>query len=570
MQTNWNFDLLNTSEEQLKVVEERNLAFATKWKNRTDYLTDPKVLKEALDEYDDIQKNYGVMGDLGYYYHLRHMQNQLDTNIKAKLNQIEELGINLQNQNQFFLINVSKIPIEKQTLFLESNDLVEYKHFVERQFAAGKFTLSDVEEKILNLKSNPAHSAWVSMTSTFLSKESVSELLSKLSNLDKTVRDDAAVRLNSIFEKYSDVAEHEMNAILHDKKTDDELRGLTRPDQARHISDDIDSEVVDAMLSAVESKFDLVHKIYKLKAKLLGVEKLKFHERYIPYGTQEMTFDFERSVSIVHDVFTGLDPKFAEIFERLLNSGQVDVYPAEGKRGGAFCSLNLPTQPIYVLLNHTNRLTDVQTLAHEMGHAIQFELMKDLDKALNYSCQLSIAEVPSTFTEDFVLQRLMMDSNQKDKLTLMVHKLDDEIGSIFRQVAFYRFEQELHQEYRKAGYLSKGEIGKLFQKHLSAYMGEYVEQSKGSENWWVYISHFRSFFYVYSYASGLLISKALQAMVKKDPKFIEKIKWFLSQGSSDSPKNLFLALGIDITDKDFWLSGISEVERLYEEVKLLV
>ena len=86
MQTNWNFDLLNTSEEQLKVVEERNLAFATKWKNRTDYLTDPKVLKEALDEYDDIQKNYGVMGDLGYYYHLRHMQNKLDTNIKAKLN----------------------------------------------------------------------------------------------------------------------------------------------------------------------------------------------------------------------------------------------------------------------------------------------------------------------------------------------------------------------------------------------------------------------------------------------------------------------------------------------------
>jgi oligoendopeptidase F len=570
MQTVWNLELLKTSDDQLAEVEKISADFCQKWQGRSDYLTNPKILREALDEFDNIQKKYGVTGDLGYYYQLRHFQNQLDTEIKARLNQIEDLGIKLHNQNQFFLLNISKIPKELQKSFVTSAELSDYKHFLERQFAAGQYTLSDPEEKILNLKSQPSHSAWVSMTSTFLSKESVSESLSKLSDPNKSVRDEAAEKLNNIFDKYSEVAEHEINAILHDKKTSDELRGFGRPDQARHLSDDMESETIDAMLAAVESRFDLVHQIYKLKAKFLGVDKLKYHERFVPYGDYHAEFDFKQAVDLVSGVFVDLDSRFADVFDRLINSGQVDVYPAKGKRGGAFCAIDLPSQPVYILLNYTNRLTDVQTLAHEMGHAINDELMKSQKKALNFGTTLATAEVASTFTEDFVVQKLISNASEKEKLALMVHKLDDDIGSIFRQVACYRFEQELHREYWARGYLSKTEIGNIFSKHMSSYMGEFVEQSKGSENWWVYWSHIRSFFYVYSYASGLLISKALQSKVREDPKFIEQIKWFLSQGIGDSPKNLFFTLGIDITDRDFWLCGISEVEKLYEEVKLLV
>ena len=128
-------------------------------------------------------------------------------------------------------------------------------------------------------------------------------------------------------------------------------------------------------------------------------------------------------------------------------------------------------------------------------------------------------------------------------------------------MACYRFEQELHQEFRNKGYLSKEEIGALFQKHMAAYMGDAVEQSEGSENWWVYWSHIRYFFYVYSYASGLLISKSLQSGVKRDPAFINKVKEFLSAGLSDSPKNIFARLGIDITDRQFWNRGLDEVEE---------
>jgi len=148
-------------------------------------------------------------------------------------------------------------------------------------------------------------------------------------------------------------------------------------------------------------------------------------------------------------------------------------------------------------------------------------------------------------------------------------KLNDDVSTIFRQVACYKYEQELHQQFRQKGYLSKKEIGRLFQKHMSSYMGDFVEQSPGSENWWVYWDHIRSFFYVYSYAGGLLISKSLQNSVKDNPKFIKKVKKFLSAGLSDSPKNIFKKLGVDITDKSFWDRGLTEVENLLQEATKL-
>ena len=569
MQTTWNFELLNTSEEQLKIVEEKNLAFSTKWKDRDDYLSDPQVLLEALLEFDNLQKNFGTTGDLGYYWGLKGSLDQSDPAIKAQNNKLEEFSVKLYNQNQFFLLKLSKVSNDQQKIFLADNNLIDFKHFLEHLFASGKYVLSDPEEKILNLKNNSAHSAWVRMTSQFLSEEKIAgrtleEFIADLQSPDNKIRETAGHAINEILGKNVKIAEHELNAILYDKKVNDNLRGVTRSDQMRHLADDIDSEVVDAMIEAVSSKFSLAHGFYETKAKLLGMPKLNYWDRNAPIGMIEAQYDFEKSVKLISDVFANLDPEFQKIFRGFVNNGQIDVYPKAGKRGGAFCAIDKPTQPTYILLNHTNNLRDVLTLAHEAGHGINNELMKSQKYALNFGSPLSTAEVASTFMEDFVLQSLPKDQS------LIMKKLDDDISTIFRQVAAYKFEQELHETFRKKNYLAKEEIGEIFTKHMSSYMGDFVEQNEGSQNWWVYWSHFRNFFYVYSYASGLLISKALQNKVKQEPKFIEKVKWFLAQGSSDSPKNLFLSLGIDITDKDFWLSGISEIEKLYEEVKLLV
>jgi len=171
--------------------------------------------------------------------------------------------------------------------------------------------------------------------------------------------------------------------------------------------------------------------------------------------------------------------------------------------------------------------------------------------------------------EDFVLQELLTNADEDLALSLAMAKLNDDISTIFRQVACYLFEQELHSEFRKSGFVSKEIIGQLFQKHMAAYMGDSVEQSAGSENWWVYWGHIRRFFYNYSYASGLLLSKALQRNVKTDKQFIEKVITFLSCGTSQSPADIFMDLGIDISRKSFWEEGITEIEELLEHTEAL-
>ena len=272
---------------------------------------------------------------------------------------------------------------------------------------------------------------------------------------------------------------------------------------------------------------------------------------------------------MVHKVFSNLNRKFAELLEGFVKNDQIDAYPKRGKKSGAFCVHFLKSQPTFVMLNHTNKLIDVETIAHEFGHAINNELMKEKQNALNFDTVLSTAEVASTFMEDFVLQEILKEADDELKLALMMQKLNGDITTIFRQVACYLFEQELHSEFRKKGFLSKEEIGKIFRKHMKSYMGPSVEQSPGSENWWVHWHHIRTFFYVYSYASGLLISKALQAKVKENSQFIEKVKEFLSAGTSDSPENIFKKIGIDISKKEFWEKGLKEVEELLNETENL-
>ena len=581
----WNLAHLFDSDEdpriakKRKIVEQKSYAFIKTWKSRTDYLRDPAFLKKALDEYEEWRKSYGSEGDEGYYFWLRTSQDQNNPALKAKFNLIEQFSKKIQNDIQFFHLRIAKIDEKLQKKFILYPGLKEYRHFIERLFAESKYLLSEPEEKIMNLKSPSSYANWVKMTSGFLAKEErsiisekgergmkpFSEIASLMNSKKKVVRDTAAKAFNDIVKKHVDVAEAEINSILANKKVDDELRGLSRPDLARHISDDIDSEIVDTLLKTVSDRFDIPSRFYTLKARLLRVRKLRYHERNVEYGTISRKYSYQDSLKLIMKVFKNLDQTFADILDRFIQNGQFDVYPRKGKSGGAFCAHNLISQPTYILLNHTDRLNDVLTLAHELGHGINNELIRKTQNSLNFGTPISTAEVASTFMEDFVLQEIVRKADDDLRLSIMMMRLNDEVSTIFRQVACYRFEQELHHQFGQKGYLSKEEIGKLFQKHMASYMGNSVEQSSGSENWWVYWGHIRSFFYVYSYASGLLISKSLQNSVKKEPRFIEKVKEFLSAGLSDSPKNIFLRLGINITDKGFWNKGIEEVETLLSE-----
>jgi len=560
---------------QQKEVEKQVYTFSKKWKNREDYLSNSSILKTALDEYEKLQRMYGTSGAFAYYFWLRTMQDQTDKTLKAYLAKVDDFSTKMENELQFFHLRLSKIPKEKQKEFINSKNLARYRHFLKRIFDQAAYVLSEQEEKILNLTSDPAYAKWVQMTSAFLSKEervvltetggketkTLEGLATLINSQNKKVRDEASVAINDILAHHVEVAENEINAVLANKKITDELRGSTRPDFFRHLSDDIDSEVVDTLVEAVSNRFDISTRFYKLKAKLLKVKKLAYHERNVEYGKSDKTYVFDDAVSIVKKVFNGLDSEFGDIVTNYLKNGQLDVYPEKGKRGGAFCAHQLMIHPTYVLLNYTDKLRDITTLAHELGHGINNELIKQKQHSLHFGTPMATAEVASTFMEDFVLQDLIKNSDEETQFAILLTKLNDDISTIFRQVACYQFEKELHTVFREKGYLSHVEIGSIFQKHMASYMGVAVEQSKGSENWWVYWSHIRSYFYVYSYASGLLISKSLQKSVKENSKFIGKVKEFLSTGLSDSPKNIFNKMGIDIADGNFWNKGLDEIEE---------
>lgn len=566
-------------EAEKRRIEEKSCHFINRWKDRTDYLEDPAILKQALDEYESWERECGTDGDWGYYVWLRTQQDQNDPALKAASGQLENFSRKIRNDIQFFTLRIAKIPPEKQEEFLRTRGLLEYRHFLRRIFAEAKYMLSEPEEKILNMKSSTSYSNWVKLTSGFLAKEdgsvlledgskgmkNISEMLSLLDSKNGKVRNSSAKALNIIFSRYAEIAEAELNSVLENRQTDDELRGIPRPDLSRHISDDIESDIVDSLIDTVSSRFSIAHRFYEMKAKLLGRKKLKYHERNAEYGDIMRKYPYNTSLRLIDRVFRQLDPEFSGILSMFIEKGHFDVYPRKGKGSGAFCAHHLISQPTYIMLNHTDKLNDVLTLAHELGHGINNELVRKKQNALHFGTSTATAEVASTFMEDFVLQEILRRADDELRLAILVKKINDDVSTIFRQVACYRFEKDLHHDFRAKGYLSKEEIGSLFRKHMISYMGPFVEQTAGSENWWVYWSHIRYFFYVYSYAGGLLISKALQHSVKENPFFISKVKEFLSAGLSDSPRNIFRKLGIDIGNAAFWHKGLDEVEHLLDE-----
>lgn len=581
----WNLSPLYKSDtdpkikRDMKLAQEANYRFINKWKNRDDYLKNPKILRQALDELDKIWTTVGITGDFGYYFSLRSTQEENNPKLKGILNKISETATIIDNDSQFFELKLAKVPPIIQKKFLKARELQPYHYWLKKLFANAHYLLSEVEEKILNLKSRPAHGQWVDMTSTLLAKQSriildengkkadkpMAEIINLSASSKKKVRDQAFSAMLEINNRYAEVAEAEINAILSNKKINDELRGFPRPDSSRHLADDIDTKVVDAMIDSVQKNFNVARQYHQFKAKLLGKKQLDYHERRVPYGQINKVYSWSESVALVNQVLSKLDPDFSKIFQQFVANRQIDVYPYKGKSGGAMCTHNLKSQPTYILLNHGNRLQDVLTLAHEVGHGINNELMRQKQNSFYFGTPLSTAEVASTFIEDFVLEELKEEADDNLKLALMVNKLEDDISVIWRQVAAYRFEQELHLKFKQLGYLAKEDIGKIFKKNMNDYLGPAIKQPPGTENFWVYWSHFRNFFYVYSYASGLLISKSLQASVRQNPDFIYKIKDFLSAGLSQSPQEIFQKLDIDISQPTFWNKGIKETKTLLKE-----
>lgn len=547
-------------------------AFVETYSKNTSWLTSPKSLAKALTAYEALILKCPSAPML--YPNYRKELDAKDKVAEALMNKLDESFTKRGNKTLFFELQLAKVSAEMQKKFLASAELKEFQYWLKHLFENAKHNLSEPEERTLSLLSDVSFGRWIAAVDNLLNTRSVvykkkkialnaaQAMLSTLGLKERRVLHTAIMHeLRGI----SDVAESELNAIVTRKKITDEMRGFEMPYDATIIGYENDRASVVALVESVTKHFNIAHRFYKVKAKMLKQKSLTYADRSAPVGAIKKRIPFAEAAQIVHDTFAKLSPRYAKIFEDMLANGQIDVYPKLGKTGGAYCS-GMVGQPTMVLLNHVDNAHALLTLAHEMGHAIHTELSK-AQRPMYQGYSTVTAETASTFFEGVAFDALVGKLSEKEKIIALHDRLQDDIASIFRQIACFNFETQLHMQIREKGLLPKEAIAELMNKHMSAYLGPAVKMHPDDGYFFVAWSHIRRFFYVYSYAYGQLVSRALRERVKKDPKFIKNIDAFLQAGGSASPEEIFAKCGLDLLKPGVFLEGLKSIERDVQELE---
>ncbi|MBT3282587.1 hypothetical protein HON59_01090 [bacterium] len=581
IKTKWDLNLFykSASDPQIRKDVEKtkkaSLDFEKKYVKKDDYLkTEDKLLK-ALQDYEELLLVDGSKPIL--YFHYRKDINGKDLEAESNLNKLINELTEYENKTLFFGIKLGKIEKKLQEKFLKSKKLAKYRYLLEKTFETSKYDLTEPEEKIMNLKSLTSYGLWVNGVEKSISKKtvkfkgktmSVGEAQNKISSLNtkdrRTLHKDIAEKLELV----SDFAESELNAVVLNKKISDELRGFKNPYSATILGYENNEKSIISLVNTVTDNFKISNRFYALKKKLLKLKTLEYSDRAAKIGNTKKKISFDDAVKTLRPILKEVDSEYVEILDRMLSKGQIDVYPRLGKTGGAYASssTNVPT---VVLLNQTDDFNSLLTFAHEMGHAIHSELSKS-QPVIYDGYTTPVAETASTFFEQLVFGAIFETLSDKEKVIALHDKIQNDVQTIFRQIAAFNFETELHNGIRAKGSLSADEIGELHNKHMKAYLGKSFKMQKIDGLAFVTWSHFRRFFYVYAYAYGQIISRAMNDKFKEDKSFGKQIKQFLSAGGSKSPDNIFKEIGIDTRSPDFFKKALLSIEDDIKKLEQLV
>lgn len=552
-------------EKDIQTAEKAYKKFAKTYRN-SDFTTSVQTLKKALTDLEALTA-MPERRKPGRYFSFRHVLNANDSVAEKRLALLSDRLTKTGNELLFFEIELGAVPKEQQKVFLTAPELQQFRYYLERVFLEAKHTLTEAEEKILNLKSGPSSGMWVAATEKILSNRSVTykgktipvnEALERLDLLPSKEKPKFWSLIVAEMEQLSEFAEAELNAVMTDKKIEDELRGYKKPYSATVEAYEDDLKSVEALVEAVSGKgFKLSQKFYQLKAAYTGVKQLDYSQKYDSIGTAT-SIPYAQAVEICRDVFYGLKDTYGEVFDSMLERGQIDVYPKAGKRGGAFMSdsVNLPT---HVFLNHTDDARSLQTLAHEMGHAIHGERSKT-QTPFYQGHSITTAETASTLFENFVFRAVYEQANEADKRVMLHQKIAQNIATIQRQIACFNYELELNNRVRTEGSLTREELRSMMVRHMEAYLGKSVKVNPSDGYIYVYWSHIRYGFYVYTYTFGILMSNLMAARYHEDPGYIKEIDTFLTSGSSASVPDIFKSIGINTKQLSTFELGLKELE----------
>ena len=579
---NWNLsDLYEApdSDEVKKdkqVLLEKTQEFQEKYRNKIESLNENEFL-EAVKEYESIVEK---IAKLNSYFYLLWTTNTQNEKYGAKLQEFEELSSRVDQELIFFSVEWKNLSDERQQELIESEELQDYKHFLETSLQYKPHTLSEKEEKVLSAKSTTASSAWSRFFDQKLSsiryevdgeEMSQEEALQKLRVPDRETRKEAHRGFTEGLEENVRDLSFVFNTVLLDKQTNDRLKNYENWIQSRNLSNQIDKKSVDALVDTVTNSYNLVQDFYELKKDLLGYDKLYDYDRYAPILNSQTEFSWEEAKDIVLSAYGEFHPRMREVAEKFFENNWIDAEMKEGKRGGAYAAPTVPSVHPYVFMNFGGRIRDVQTLAHELGHGVHQYLAKE-QGYLESSTPLTTAETASVFGELLTFNKLMgeLDSD-REKLALLVNKIDDTIATVYRQICMNRFEHKIHRFRRRKGELRVEDFSRLWRETQQDMYGDSVELTDEYDLWWSYIPHFiHTPGYVYAYAFGELLVLALHEQYEsgKD-NFAENYLEMLSAGGSDWPENIVGKMDLDITKSSFWDKGVKSIKSRINGAKNL-
>lgn len=540
-----------------------------------------ELLRTALDE---LQSLYEQMDRPGIFAGLVHAARTDDPRHGALLARTREQRTVINKHLIFFDLEWIKVPADVADRLSADPRLFPYRHFLEQKRIWLPHYLSEPEEKILEEKTVTGRVAFMRLfDETVASIQfpfehagqttplSLQQVNAKLYDADRSVRQAAATALTRGLQTNSRLLTFTFNTLVLDHRSDCQLRHHPSVMNPRNLANEIPQTVVDALMSATERHHGTVQRYYRLKGRLLGIEPLQDYDRYAPIFTDQPSCDWPRARQIVQDSYQAFSPQAGDIIREFFDRRWIDAELRPGKRGGAFCASAVPSVHPYILMSYTDKMRDVMTLAHELGHGLHQYLSRRVGY-LQCDTPLTTAETASVFGEMLTFQQLLRQYPEpRTRLGMLCGKIEDAFATVFRQVVLTRFEQSAYKAREERGELATEQINDLWLAANRPMHGDVVQLTEGYGWWWQYIGHFIHVpFYCYAYAFGELLVLALVQKYKQDgPAFVPRYLELLSAGGSEAPHVLLARLGLDVNDPVFWELGLRLLGDMVDEAESL-
>lgn len=553
--------------------------FAAKYKGRVAEL-DPEEMYEAIlanEAMDDLG------GRIGSFASLKFSEDAADPRAGALMQKVQEFGAEVNQKTVFFGLEWNLVSDEAAERLMTHPTLEKFRFQLESARRYKKYQLSEIEEQLLMEKQVTGASAWTRFFSQLMSamrfdfdgqKLNQAKIFEYLRNPDREVRAKAAASITAALQERKMELTYVFNVLAADKMQDDRRRGLETWISSRNLSNLAPDSVVNALVEAVTSSYDIVAKHYKLKRILLGLPELTDIDRYAPLALKKSDkfYTWDEAREIVLGAFEAFSPTLADSARLFFDNGWIHAAPLPNKRGGAFASPTVPSAHPFVFMSFLGTANNVSTLAHELGHGMHMHLSGKAHGFQGLYTPLTTAEMASVFAEMLVFQDLQSrETDPEARLAMLLEKVEDSFATVFRQTAMNRFEDGMHTARRAEGELSTERLSEIWMQTQQAMFQDSVNLSNGYSQWWSYIPHFlHTPGYVYAYAFGELLVLALYGLYQeRGAAFVPEYVAVLEAGGSDYPDRILAKVGVDLNDPAFWQRGLNAIRALVDEEERL-